>query len=187
MPVTKKITGPRGSGFWASLELEDGQLLQAIVKEEFQRSEPADEIHYIPSRADDMPPKTLYMQVSLPCLRNCLVFLYRGAIFIQGATTETGHAYAVENEEWLSLSKDTTILVMEQGAMKGICNQKTDEEDQRANRARDEAWKARVTLKLSEYHAQREAMKAKRNKPWNKLLRKLRREPEPETVQCATQ
>jgi len=133
-----------------------------------------------------MPPKTLYMQVSLPCLRNCLVFLYRGAIFIQGAITETGHAYAVENEEWLGLSKDATVFVMEEGAMKGICKRKTDEE-QRENRAREEAWKARVTLERSAYQARREAMEAQRNKPWNKVLRKFRREPEPETVQCATQ
>jgi hypothetical protein len=153
---------------------------------QFQRSEPADEIHYIPSRADDH--KTLSMQVNLPCLRDCLVFLYRGAIFIprHGAITEIGHAYAIENEKWLGLGKDTTIFVMEQGAMKGICNRKTDEE-QRANRAREEAWEARVMLELSEYQAQREAMKAKGKKPWNKLLHKLRREPEPETVQCATQ
>jgi hypothetical protein len=116
------------------------------------------------------------------------VFLYRGAIFIQGAITETGHAYAVENEEWLGLSKDTTVFIMEEGAIKGICKRKTDEE-QRANRAREEAWKTRETLGRSAYQAQREAMETKRNKPWNKLLRKLRREPEPETetVQCATQ
>lgn len=209
MPVTRKITGRRGSEFWASVDLEDGQLLQAIVKEEvrqcfirmartrrsassddlsaqFQRLEPVDEIHYIPSRTDDMPPKTLYMQVSLPCLRDCLVFLYRGAVFIQGAITETGYAYAVENEEWLGLSKDTTVIVMEEGAMKGICNRKTNEE-QRPNRAREEAWKARVPLERSAYQARREAMQAKRKQSWGKLLRKLRREREPETVQCATQ
>jgi hypothetical protein len=137
-----------------------------------------------------MPPNTLYMEVKLPCLRNCLVFLYRGAIFIQGAITESGHAYAVENEKWLGLSKDTTVFVMEEGAMKGICKRKTDEE-QGANRARararEEAWRARMTLELSAHQARREAMEAKRSKPWNKLLRKLRQEPEPETVQCATQ
>ena len=70
--------------------------------------------------------------------------------------------------------------------MKGICNQITDGEE-RSNRAWEEAWKARVMLKPNEHHTQREAMEAKRNKPWNKVLRKLRREPEPETVQCATQ
>jgi len=136
-----------------------------------------------------MPPETLYMQVSLPCLRDCLVFLYRGAILIQeGAITETGHAYAVENEEWLGLSNGTTVFVMEEGAMKGICKRKTEEE-QRTNRAREETWMARVTLEQSAYHARREAMEVKRNKPWDKLLRKFRREPEPEPerVQCATQ
>lgn len=153
---------------------------------QFQRSEPADEIHYIPSR--DIPPNALDMKVSLPCLRDCLVFLYRGAIFIQGqgAVSEPGHVYAVKNEEWLGLGENTTIFVMEQGVMKGICNRKTEEE-QRVNRAREEAWEAKVTLELSEDWNRREAVEAKRNKPWNKLLRKLRREPEPEAVQCATQ
>lgn len=208
MPATRQITGRRGSEFWAFVDLENVPLLQAILKEEvsqgfifartrrsatsddlsaqFQRPEPADEIHYIPSRPDDMPPQTLYRQVSLPCLRDCLVFLYRGAIFIQEEITETGHAYAVENEEWLTLSKDTTIFVMEEGAMKGICKRKRDEK-KIANRAREEAWRERVALQLSESRARREALEAKRNKPWNKLLRKLRRESEPEKVQCATQ
>jgi hypothetical protein len=208
MPVTRKITGPRGSEFWASLDLEDSQLLQTIVKKEvrqgvvfaqstrsvnsdvlsaqFKRLEPADEIHYVSSY--DIPPDALNMNVSLPCFRDCLVFLYRGAISTQGEVllNETGHAYAVKNEEWLGLDKNTTIFVMEQGAMKGICNRKTDEE-QRANQTRKEAWEARLTLAQSEDRARREALEAKRNTPWNKLLRKLRREPEPEAVQCATQ
>jgi len=37
MPVTRKITGRRGSEFWASVDFEDGQLLQAIVKEEVRQ------------------------------------------------------------------------------------------------------------------------------------------------------
>jgi vacuolar-type H+-ATPase subunit H len=105
------------------------------------------------------------------------VFLYCSAIFVEGTVTETGPAYAIENEEWLGLSKGTTVFVMEEGAMKGICKRKMDEE-QRANRARGEARKVRVTLEQSAYQAQQEAVEAKRNKPWKKLLRKLRREPE---------
>lgn len=72
--------------------------------------------------------------------------------------------------------------------MKSICSQKTDEV-QRLNRVRQEARMARWAYQLSEYHyrARREAAEEKRNKPWNKLLRKLRREPQPEKVQCATQ
>jgi len=202
MPVTQKITGPRGSEFWASLDFDNGQLLQAIVKEEvcrgsvlaqaqrttfddlaqFRRSEPANDIHYVHTHADDMPPNVLNMEVSLPCLRDCLVFLYRGAIVIQGqeAITETGHAYAVKNEEWLGLSKNTTIFVMEQGTMKGICKRQTEEE-RRLNRVRE------LELLVREHQARREVMEAKSNKPWNKLLHTLRREPEPEAVQCATQ
>ncbi|RMI98428.1 hypothetical protein CDV36_016128 [Fusarium kuroshium] len=188
MPIVRKITGPRGCRFWASFDLEDSHLLRAIVKEEFQRAEPTDEIHYIPNRANDRPPNTLKMEISLPCLRDCLVFLYRGAIFIQGqgAITETGYAYAVQDEKWLGLDKNAIIFIMEQGAMKGICKRKTDEE-LRASRAQQEAHSARVAAELNDYRARRAAAEAKRNKPWAKLLRKLRREPEPETVQCATQ
>ncbi len=75
-------------------------------------------------------------------------------------TTETGYAYAVKNEEWLDLGKNTRVFVMEQGAIEGICK--------------------------SENRARSEAVEAKEKKPWNKLWDKLRREPESETVQCPT-
>jgi len=133
-----------------------------------------------------MPPNTLYMRVSLPCLRNCLVFLYRGAIFIEGTITETGHAYAVENEEWLVLDKDTMVFVMEEGDMKGICKRKMIEE-RKAKRAREEALKVKVTMEQNAYQARREAVDTRINKSWKKMLRKIRREPEPETAQCAQQ
>ena len=92
------------------------------------------------------------------------MFLYCGTVSIlgQGMTTETGYLYAVKNEEWLGLGKNTRVFVMEQGAMEGICKSE--------NRAR---W---------------EAVEAKKKKPpWNNLLGKLGREPESETAQCPTQ
>lgn len=77
------------------------------------------------------------MVVKLPCLRDCLVFLcHCGTILIrgQGEITETGYAYVVKNEECLGLGENTAILVMEQGAMKGVCNRKTDEETGESSR-----------------------------------------------------
>jgi len=38
MPVTRKITGRRGSEYWASMDFDDGQLLQALVKEEVHQN-----------------------------------------------------------------------------------------------------------------------------------------------------
>ena len=127
------------------------------------------------------------MHVSLPCLRDCLVFLCRGAISIKGqeAITEAGYAYAVKNEEWLALGENTTIVVMEQGRMRGACNRAEDRE-RRAARARE---KRASQESVGEQVSRAVMEEARRNKPWYKLLRKLRREPEPEpeVVQCPTQ
>lgn len=88
------------------------------------------------------------MKVGLHCFRHCLIFLLRGVIFIdkQGALIEPGYAYVVRDEEWIGLGGNTTILVMEEGEMKGICAQKLKEEQE-------------------EYRAEKEAAKREQERP----------------------
>ena len=81
---------------------------------------------------------------------------------------EPGYAYVVRDEELIGLGGNTTIFVMEEGEMKGICAQKLKEEQEK-------------------HWAEKEAEKKKRNRLWNRVLTKFRREPEVQQVQCATQ
>lgn len=142
-----------------------------LTSTQFQRSEPADDIHYAHGGPDHLPPNELSCKISFHCFRDCLVFLLHGVIFIdgQGAIIEPGYAYVVKDEESIGLGGNTTILVMEEGEMKGICAQRTKE------------WQEK-------YWAEKEAAKRKQNELWHRVMTKLRRrEPEVEQVQCATQ
>ena len=98
-----------------------------------------------------------------------MVFLLRGVIFLEGsgALIEPGYAYAIKDENMLGLGGNTTIFVMEEGAMKGICAQKTKESQEEIRR-------------------NREAEERRQRRPWNRLRNKLRpKKKQPE--QCATQ
>ncbi|CAM1503145.1 Fc.00g079210.m01.CDS01 [Cosmosporella sp. VM-42] len=168
MPATRKIVGPRGGGFWSSFDPNNIQVLAEALKEEFQRSEPAHDIHFAHCGPDHLPPNVPNVKIGFHCLRDCLVFLLRGIIFIdlQGAIVEPGYAYVVKDEEWIGLGVNTTIFVMEEGEMKGICAQKLKEDQEK-------------------YRMEEEAARKKRNGLWGKVLTKMRRgEP---GVQCATQ
>jgi len=63
------------------------------------------------------------------CFRDCLVFLLRGAFIIkgQGRLLQTGCAYRIKDEVWLWLCGTTTIVIMEEGEMKGECMRSTRE------------------------------------------------------------
>lgn len=138
---------------------------------QFQRSEPIHDIHYAYSGPEHIPPHVRNVRISLHCLSDCLVFLLRGIIFIdrQGVLTEPGYAYFVKDEVGLELGGNTTIFVMEEGEMKGICARKLKE-------------------KHEKYLAEKESAERKQNRPWNALLAKFRRErPEEQALQCPTQ
>lgn len=82
---------------------------------------------------------------------------------------EPGCAYVMKNETWIWLGGNTTILVMEEGEMKGLCAQKTKEFQEK-------------------YRAEKEAEERKQKRVWNRALAKFRwREPEVQQAQCPTQ
>ncbi|KAK8097531.1 hypothetical protein PG984_016670 [Apiospora sp. TS-2023a] len=132
MPVTRKIEGPSGREFWSTMSSKDYcaeelGVVAETVKEEFRRPEAAHEIHF--AYNDRLPPNIRSTRFGFHCLQDCLVFLLRGVIFLDGsgALVEPGYAYAIKDETMLGLGGNTTIFVMEEGAMKGICAQKTRE------------------------------------------------------------
>ncbi|KAM7215267.1 hypothetical protein V8F06_009318 [Rhypophila decipiens] len=152
------------------------------------------------------------MIISLPCLQNCLVFLYRGVIHLQGdmgssPITSTGHGHAIKNEEFLGLDRDTDIFILEQGPMRGACAGRQEEialeelgkeMTERRQRREEEEEKRRQSMERKfwgeesedEEGTTRENKKKNgkgKEKTWDKLVRKIRREPEPEPegIQCA--
>jgi hypothetical protein len=136
MPVLQQIIPSRGKEFWDALDLDDmdsKQLLEAVKEEvklyvrlatqdlisapnQFQR--PAYELHYFRTKSTGSP-----IGVSVPCYRDCLIFLLRGEFIIkgQGRVTETGCAYRVKDEVWLWLCGMATIVVIEEGEQRGEC------------------------------------------------------------------
>lgn len=60
-------------------------------------------------------------------MKDCLVFLLRGVIFIggQGPSGDEGCAYMVKGETMIGMGPSTSIFVMEEGEMKGICAEET--------------------------------------------------------------
>lgn len=98
----------------------------SLTSQQFQRSEPAHDIHVFHSGPNQLPLDVVNVKLNFHCLENCLVFLLRGILFIegQGMIIEPGYAYAIKGEEWIGLGGNTTIFVMEEGEMKGICARK---------------------------------------------------------------
>ena len=144
------------------------QTAQPLTETQFKRPEPFYNIHFAQSGPENRPPNILNTRVGYHCFKDCLVFLLRGVVFIegQGALMDPGYAYAVKDEKMIGLGGNTTVFFMEEGEMKGICAQKTKE-------SQDKYW------------AEKEARERERNRPWNKVLRKFRRE-RPEQ-QCQVQ
>jgi hypothetical protein len=129
MPVVRKIIPTWGREFWDSLDPNNNRQVLEAVKEEFDRPEQAYELHYISSRPSHLPLSACGMKVSQPCFRDCQVFLLRGAFLIdgQGRGTETGCSYLVKDEVWIGLCGSTTLVVMEEGEMRGACVRYTQE------------------------------------------------------------
>jgi hypothetical protein len=61
--------------------------------------------------------------------RDCQVFLLYGAFLIegQGRVMETGYSYLIKDEVWIGLCGSTTLVVMEEGEMRGACLKHTQE------------------------------------------------------------
>ncbi|KAK4209229.1 hypothetical protein QBC37DRAFT_378285 [Rhypophila decipiens] len=202
MPITRKRIGPRGSEFWNALQVDDPEMLRVMIKEEFQYPDAASDIHYISSRdfkfsskADSGASKPSNMIISLPCLQSCLVSLYRGAIHLQGdmgssPITSTGHGHAIKNEEFLGLDRDIDIFILEQGPMRGVCagRQKEITEEEFVKK-QDELMRERHRQRLAEEREQearggwiwrrKKTNRYGKEKAWDKLLRKIKREPLP--------
>jgi hypothetical protein len=122
MPIVQQIISTRGREFWDSLDPNNMRQVLEVVKEEFDRPEPACQLHYYSSRGP-------LLHVSQPCFRDCQVFLLHGAFLIegQGRVTETGCSYLVKEEVWIGLCGSTTLVVMEEGEERGTCLKYTQE------------------------------------------------------------
>ncbi|KAK4209208.1 hypothetical protein QBC37DRAFT_352148 [Rhypophila decipiens] len=168
MPAVEQIAGPRGPGYWASIDPDDYRPVAEALKEEFQRPESAHAIHWCHSGPDHVPPNIPNTGFGVHCLKDCLLFLLQGQIFIegQGRFIEPGYAYAVKDEKMIRLGGNTTVFVMEEGEMRGICAQKLKE-----------AWEEEEKLE--------EAREKRENRPWNKVLNRVR--PEKPEQECPVQ
>lgn len=98
--------------------------------EEYGRSD-SDEVHYSGgSNGAHAPIFFCGVWVSMPCLRDCQIFLLRGAILLrgQGLLIETGCSYVVKDEESIGIcGSNTTIVIMEEGEQRGACRKHTQE------------------------------------------------------------
>lgn len=104
-------------------------------------------------------------------MKDCLVFLARGVIFVegQGAFVEPGYAYAMRDEEWLGFGGDAVVVIMEEGDMKGICALKT--------RELQEKWEA-----------QQDTRKGWGRRAWNSMSTVFRRQGRhPQQGECTPQ
>lgn len=124
MPALQRIIPSRGKEFWDALDPDNTKQVLEAVKEEFNRPEPAYELHYLNTMSTGNP-----IGDNKPCYRDCLIFLLRGEFIIpgQGRVIETGCAYRVKDEVWLWLCGTTTIVVMEEGEQRGECLRSTQE------------------------------------------------------------
>jgi len=131
MPIVQQIIPTRGREFWDSLDLNSIRQVLEVVKEEFDRPEPAYQLHYYSNRSHH--PLSGWVSVSQPCFRDCQVFLLHGAFAIQGQglVTETGCSYLVKDEVWIDLCGNTTLVVMEEGEERGTCLKYTQESRER--------------------------------------------------------
>ena len=148
MPAYRKIVPTQGKEFWESLDPENlKQVVEAVMAEvikwensypilenaddeEYNRSN-SDEVHHTSgSNGADAPLSSCDVRVSLPCFRDCQIFLLRGAILLegQGMFSETGCSYLVKDEGRIGLcGSNTTIVVMEEGEQRGVCLKRTQE------------------------------------------------------------
>ena len=133
MPVIQRINPIMGREFWDSLDPNNNKQVLEAVKEAFNRPEPAYELHYCSSGPNQLPLTVCGVKVSLPCLRDCQVFLLRGAFLIegQGRVIETGCSYLVKDEVCIGLYGSTTLIVMEEGEQRGACLKNTKEMQER--------------------------------------------------------
>jgi hypothetical protein len=125
MPVVQQIIPTQGREFWDSLDPKNKRQVLEAVKEEFDRPEPAHQLHYFSSGPSHLPLSVCGVRVSQPCFRDCQVFLLRGAFHIegQGRVIETGCSYLVKDEVWIGLCGSTTLVVMEEGGREGHMSQ----------------------------------------------------------------
>jgi hypothetical protein len=162
MPVIQRIIPSRGKEFWDALDPDNMKQVLEAVKEEvklyvrlaiqnlissqnqFNRSEPAYELHYLSTMSRGGP-----IGDNKPCYRDCLIFLLRGEFIIkgQGRVIETGCAYRVKDEAWLWLCGTTTIVVMEEGEQRGECLRLTQELRESILAEQDESRKVRKRAK----------------------------------------
>ncbi|KAH8600235.1 hypothetical protein B0O99DRAFT_682678 [Bisporella sp. PMI_857] len=163
MPALQRIIPSQGK-FWDTLDPDNVQQVLEAVKEEFQRPEPADELHYLSSMSTGSPTGD-----HKPCYRDCLIFILRGEFIIkgQGRFTEAGCAYRVKDEAWIWLCGTTTIVVMEEGEEKGRCLRDTQELRELILTERDGPGMMRKKAKklLSE-HLQEIRSSARIHRPW---------------------
>lgn len=93
----------------------------------FPASEPAHELPYFSYGSAHSRPNILDVSIRTDRLNENVVSLLRGLIFIHGlaALVEHGFAYWVKDEEWQRLGGHATLLIMEEGEMKGPCAKRT--------------------------------------------------------------
>ncbi len=129
MPVVQQIIPTRGREFWDTFDANNNRQVLKAVKEELDRPGSAHELHYCSSGPSRLPLTVCGVRVILQCFRDCQIFLLRGAFLIegQGRVTETGCSYLVKDEVWIGLCGSTTLVVMEEGEMRGACARYTQE------------------------------------------------------------
>lgn len=93
-----------------------------------------DQVHYTVGRLSGFPLTACGVRVSLPCFRDCQIFLLRGALLIegQGRLVETCCSYLVKDEVWIELcGSETVIIIMEERQQRGACCKHTQEAQER--------------------------------------------------------
>ena len=123
MPIVQQVIPTRRGEYWDSLDPNNLRQVLEAVKEEFDRPEPAHQLHYFTSGPSHLPLSVCGVKVSQPCFRDCQVFLLRGAFLIegQGRVTKSGCSYLIKDEVWIELCGSTTLIVMEEGEERGRC------------------------------------------------------------------
>lgn len=133
MPAIQKVIPRRGREFWHSLDPDDLKQVVEAVMSEYDRSDP-DQVHYSAGESPNLPLTVCGPRISLPCFRDCQIFLLYGAVLIegQGRLVDTCCSYIVKDEEWIGLcGSKTVIVVMEEGEQRGACRKKTLESQKR--------------------------------------------------------
>ena len=140
MPAVRMIIPRRGREFWNSLDPNNMKQISEAVTIEVkskrtyirraktykclkQYDRPVlGQVHYSSGRSRSLLITASWVWVSLPCLRNCQIFLIRGAFLIkgQGRVIGTGCSYPVKDEDGIGLcGSETVIVIMEEGEQQG--------------------------------------------------------------------